>query len=258
MEKELERFYEVCRDLESGRVRVAEKVDGEWKVNPWVKEVILSGFRYGRLTDMSQGAFPFFDKDTIPVRSFTREDGVRIVPGGSAVRRGAYLAPSVIMMPPAYVNIGAYVDADTMIDSHALVGSCAQVGRHVHLSAASQLGGVLEPVGALPVIIEDNVFIGGNCGIYEGTIVRENAVIGTGVIINSSTAIFDATTGEYIRANENGQIIVPAGAVVVAGSRPVTKGPGVDKGIHLYTPVIVKYRDGKTDASVTLENLLRD
>lgn len=258
MEKELERFYEVCRDLESGRVRVAEKVDGEWKVNLWVKEVILSGFRYGRLTDMSQGAFPFFDKDTIPVRSFTREDGVRIVPGGSAVRRGAYLAPSVIMMPPAYVNIGAYVDADTMIDSHALVGSCAQVGRHVHLSAASQLGGVLEPVGALPVIIEDNVFIGGNCGIYEGTIVRENAVIGTGVIINSSTAIFDATTGEYIRANENGQMIVPAGAVVVAGSRPVTKGPGVDKGIHLYTPVIVKYRDGKTDASVTLENLLRD
>lgn len=258
MEKELERFYEVCRDLESGKVRVAEKVDGEWKVNPWVKEVILSGFRYGRLTDMSQGAFPFFDKDTIPVRSFTREDGVRIVPGGSAVRRGAYLAPSVIMMPPAYVNIGAYVDADTMIDSHALVGSCAQVGKHVHLSAASQLGGVLEPVGALPVIIEDNVFIGGNCGIYEGTIVRENAVIGTGVIINSSTAIFDATTGEYIRANENGQMIVPAGAVVVAGSRPVTKGPGVDKGIHLYTPVIVKYRDGKTDASVTLENLLRD
>lgn len=258
MERELERFYEVCRDLESGKVRVAEKVDGEWKVNPWVKEVILSGFRYGRLTDMSQGTFPFFDKDTIPVRSFTREDGVRIVPGGSAVRRGAYLAPSVIMMPPAYVNIGAYVDADTMIDSHALVGSCAQVGRHVHLSAASQLGGVLEPVGALPVIIEDNVFIGGNCGIYEGTIVRENAVIGTGVIINSSTAIFDATTGEYIRANENGQMIVPAGAVVVAGSRPVTKGPGVDKGIHLYTPVIVKYRDGKTDASVTLENLLRD
>ncbi|MBO8445225.1 MAG: 2,3,4,5-tetrahydropyridine-2,6-dicarboxylate N-succinyltransferase [Bacteroidetes bacterium] len=258
MEKELERFYEVCHDLESGKVRVAEKVDGEWKVNPWVKEVILSGFRYGRLTDMSQGAFPFFDKDTIPVRSFTTEDGVRIVPGGSAVRRGAYLAPSVIMMPPAYVNIGAYVDADTMIDSHALVGSCAQVGKHVHLSAASQLGGVLEPVGALPVIIEDNVFIGGNCGIYEGTIVRENAVIGTGVIINSSTAIFDATTGEYIRANENGQMIVPAGAVVVAGSRPVTKGPGVDKGIHLYTPVIVKYRDGKTDASVTLENLLRD
>ena len=258
MEKELERFYEVCRDLESGKVRVAEKTGGEWKVNAWVKEVILEGFRYGKLMDMSQGCFPFFDKDTIPPRKFGKEDGVRIVPGGSSVRSGAYLAPSVIMMPPSYVNIGAYVDADTMIDSHALVGSCAQVGKHVHLSAASQLGGVLEPVGALPVIIEDNVFIGGNCGIYEGTIVRENAVIGTGVIINSSTAIFDATTGEYIRANDKGQMIVPSGAVVVAGSRPVSKGPGAGKGIHLYTPVIVKYRDGKTDASVTLENLLRD
>lgn len=258
MEKELERFYEVCRDLESGKVRVAEKTDGEWKVNAWVKEVILEGFRYGKLMDMSQGCFPFFDKDTIPPRKFGKEDGVRIVPGGSSVRSGAYLAPSVIMMPPSYVNIGAYVDENTMIDSHALVGSCAQVGKHVHLSAASQLGGVLEPVGALPVIIEDNVFIGGNCGIYEGTIVRENAVIGTGVIINSSTAIFDATTGEYIRANDKGQMVVPAGAVVVAGSRPVAKGPGAEKGIHLYTPVIVKYRDGKTDASVTLENLLRD
>lgn len=258
MGKELERFYEVCRDLESGKVRVAEKIDGEWKVNAWVKEVILEGFRYGKLADMTQGCFPFFDKDTIPPRKFGKKDGVRIVPGGSAVRSGAYLAPSVIMMPPSYVNIGAYVDADTMIDSHALVGSCAQVGKHVHLSAASQLGGVLEPVGALPVIIEDNVFIGGNCGIYEGTIVRENAVIGTGVIINSSTAIFDATTGEYIRANDKGQMIVPSGAVVVAGSRPVSKGPGAGKGIHLYTPVIVKYRDGKTDASVTLENLLRD
>lgn len=257
MEKELERFYEVCRELESGRLRVAEKVDGEWKVNSWIKEVILSGFRYGRLTDMSAGPFPFFDKDTIPVRSFSPEDGVRIVPGGSAVRRGAYLAPSVIMMPPAYVNIGAYVDSDTMIDSHALVGSCAQVGRHVHLSAASQLGGVLEPVGAMPVIIEGNVFIGGNCGIYEGTIVKEGAVIGTGVIINSSTALFDAVSGEYVRA-ENGRITVPAGAVVVAGSRPVSKGPGAGKGIHLYTPVIVKYRDGKTDASVTLEDVLRD
>lgn len=258
MEKELERFYEVCRALERGEVRVAEKTADGWKVNPWVKEVILSGFRYGRLKDMSQGSFPFFDKDTLPVRRFSAEDGVRIVPGGSAVRCGAYLAPSVIMMPPAYVNIGAYVDSDTMIDSHALVGSCAQVGRHVHLSAASQLGGVLEPVGALPVIVEDNVFIGGNCGIYEGTIVRENAVIGTGVVINSSTAIFDATTGEYIRANEAGQMIVPPGAVVVAGSRPVTKGPGAEKGIHLYTPVIVKYRDGKTDSSVTLESVLRD
>ncbi len=258
MNTELERFYEVMRGLESGEIRVAEKVDGQWKVNSWVKEVILTGFRYGKMTDMSQGQFNFFDKDTIPVRKFSPDSGVRIVPGGSAVRTGAYLAPSVIVMPPSYINIGAYVDSDTMIDSHALVGSCAQVGRHVHLSAASQLGGVLEPVGALPVIIEDNVFIGGNCGIYEGTIVRENAVIATGVIINSSTAIFDATTGEYIRADETtGQMVVPAGAVVVAGSRPITKGPGAEKGVHIYTPVIVKYRDEKNAASVVLEDLLR-
>ena len=254
---EKDRFYQTIADLEAGRIRVAEKIGGEWKVNSWVKEVILSGFRLGKLVDMTQGQFSFFDKDTIPTRMFNEQSGVRIVPGGSSVRAGAYLAPSVIMMPPAYVNIGAYVDEGTMIDSHALVGSCAQVGKHVHLSAASQLGGVLEPVGALPVIIEDNVFIGGNCGIYEGTIVKENAVIGTGVIINASTAIFDATTGEYIRANENGQIVVPAGAVVVAGSRPISKGPGADQGIHLYCPVIVKYRDQKTAGSITLEDMLR-
>ena len=251
------KFNETIAALERGEVRVAEKVNGEWKVNSWVKEIILSGFRLGKLADMSQGQFSFLDKDTIPVRKFTVESGVRIVPGGSSVRTGAYLAPSAIMMPPAYVNIGAYVDEGTMIDSHALVGSCAQVGKHVHLSAASQLGGVLEPVGALPVIIEDNVFIGGNCGIYEGTIVKQNAVIGTGVIINASTALYDATTGEYIRANENGQIIVPEGAVVVAGSRPVSKGPGAEQGIHLYCPVIVKYRDEKTSGSITLEDMLR-
>ena len=254
---EKDRFYQTIADLEAGRIRVAEKIGGEWKVNSWVKEVILSGFRLGKLVDMTQGQFSFFDKDTIPTRMFNEQSGVRIVPGGSSVRAGAYMAPSVIMMPPAYVNIGAYVDEGTMIDSHALVGSCAQVGKHVHLSAASQLGGVLEPVGALPVIIEDNVFIGGNCGIYEGTIVKENAVIGTGVIINASTAIFDATTGEYIRANENGQIVVPAGAVVVAGSRPISKGPGAEQGIHLYCPVIVKYRDQKTAGSITLEDMLR-
>ena len=255
--EELKRFNETIEGLENGTIRVAEKVDGKWIVNSEVKKIILSGFRLGKLTDMTEGQFPFFDKDTIPVRKFTAGNGVRIVPGGSSVRRGAYLAPSVIMMPPAYVNIGAFVDEGTMIDSHALVGSCAQVGKHVHLSAASQLGGVLEPVGALPVIIEDNVFIGGNCGIYEGTIVKENAVIGTGVIINASTAIFDATTGEYIRANENGQIVVPQGAVVVAGSRPVSKGPGAEQGIHLYCPVIVKYRDEKTSGSITLEDMLR-
>ena len=257
MMTDIERFHETIAGLESGKIRVAEKVDGEWKVNSWVKEVILSGFRLGKLADMSQGQFPFFDKDTMPVRRFTAENGVRIVPGGSSVRSGAYLAPSVIMMPPAYVNVGAYVDEGTMIDSHALVGSCAQVGKHVHLSAASQLGGGREAVGALPVIIEDNVFIGGNCGIYEGTIVKENAVIGTGVVINASTAIYDAVNGGYIRANENGQIVVPAGAVVVAGSRPVTKGPGAEQGIHLYCPVIVKYRDDKTSGSITLEDMLR-
>ena len=250
MNEELERFHQVCGELEAGRLRVAEKIDGEWKVNSWVKEVILSGFRHGKLSDMTQGQFSFFDKDTLPARRFTADSGVRIVPGGSSVRAGAYLAPSVIMMPPSYVNIGAYVDEGTMIDSHALVGSCAQVGKHVHLSAASQLGGVLEPVGALPVIIEDNVFIGGNCGISD-------AVIGTGVVINSSTAIFDAVSGEYIRANAEGQMVVPEGAVVVAGSRPVTKGPGAEHGVHLYCPVIVKYRDAKTSGSVTLEDLLR-
>ena len=254
---EKDKFTQLCRDLESGRIRVAEKIDGQWKVNPQVKEEILAGFRVGRLTDMSQGQFSFYDKDTIPTRKFTAEDGVRIVPGGSSVRVGAYLAPSVIMMPPAYVNIGAYVDEGTMIDSHALVGSCAQVGKHVHLSAASQLGGVLEPVGALPVIIEDNVFIGGNCGVYEGVLVKERAVLGSGVIINKSTALYDAVNGCWIRPDADGRMVVPEGAVVVAGSRPVTKGPGAEAGIHLYTPVIVKYRDGKTDASTVLEDLLR-
>lgn len=254
---ELDRFYEVVSQLERGEIRVAEKKDGEWVVNGWIKEVILSGFRLGKMTDMSEGRFGFFDKDTIPPQTFSLGSRVRIVPGGTSVRRGAYLAPSVIVMPPAYINIGAFVDEDTMIDSHALVGSCAQVGKHVHVAAASQLGGVLEPIGALPVIIEDNVFIGGNCGIYEGTIVRENAVIGTGVVINKSTAIYDAVNGGYIRANASGQIVVPEGAVVVAGSRPVRKGPGAADGIQIYTPVIVKYRDFKTEASVELEDLLR-
>lgn len=254
---DLERFNNTMADLESGKIRVAEKVDGQWKVNTWIKEVILLGFRLGQLTDMSSGVFSFCDKNTYPTRQFSPSEGVRIVPGGTTVRRGAYLAPSTVVMPPAYVNVGAYVDSDTMIDSHALVGSCAQVGKHVHLSAASQLGGVLEPVGALPVIIEDNVFIGGNCGIYEGTIIETGAVIATGVIINASTAIFDATSGKYIRPNADGQMVVPAGAVVVAGSRPIKHGPGVEQGIHIYTPVIVKYRDDKTDSSIVLEDLLR-
>ena len=250
-------FSEVVRRLESGEIRVAEKTPNGWKVNAWVKEAILEGFRQGRLIDMSKEEYSFFDKDTLPLRKFSLEDKVRIVPGGSSVRCGAFLAPSVIMMPPSYVNIGAYVDEGTMVDSHVTIGSCAQVGKHVHVSAATQIGGVLEPAGALPVIIEDNAFVGGNCGIYEGTIVEERAVIGSGVIITAGTPLFDATKGDFVPKSPEGKTVVPAGAVVVAGSRPVTKGPGKDAGIHLYCPVIVKYRDGRTAASVELETLLR-
>ncbi len=250
-------FSEVVRRLESGEIRVAEKTPNGWKVNAWVKESILEGFRQGRLIDMSKEEYSFFDKDTLPLRKFSLEDKVRIVPGGSSVRCGAFLAPSVIMMPPSYVNIGAYVDEGTMVDSHVTIGSCAQVGKHVHVSAATQIGGVLEPAGALPVIIEDNAFAGGNCGIYEGTIVEESAVIGSGVIITAGTPLFDATKGDFVPKSPEGKTVVPAGAVVVAGSRPVTKGPGKDAGIHLYCPVIVKYRDGRTAASVELETLLR-
>ena len=250
-------FSEVVRRLESGEIRVAEKTPNGWKVNAWVKEAILEGFRQGRLIDMSKEEYSFFDKDTLPLRKFSLEDKVRIVPGGSSVRCGAFLAPSVIMMPPSYVNIGAFVDEGTMVDSHVTIGSCAQVGKHVHVSAATQIGGVLEPAGALPVIIEDNAFVGGNCGIYEGTIVEESAVIGSGVIITAGTPLFDATKGDFVPKSPEGKTVVPAGAVVVAGSRPVTKGPGKDAGIHLYCPVIVKYRDGRTAASVELETLLR-
>lgn len=250
-------FLTVCRRLEAGEIRVAEKVDGRWKVNTWIKEAILEGFRIGKLKDWSEGEYSFFDKDTLPLRRFALEDRVRIVPGGSSVRRGAYLAPSVIMMPPSYVNIGAYVDEGSMIDSHALVGSCAQIGKRVHISAASQIGGVLEPAGAVPVIIEDDAFIGGNCGIYEGAIVEEGAVLASGVILTKGTRVFDATVGEYVPVTGAGQTVVPAGAVVVPGSRPISSGLGKDAGIQLYTPVIVKYRDGRTDASVALEDALR-
>ena len=250
-------FSEVIKALEEGSVRVAEKTPDGWKVNAWVKEAILEGFRKGVLSDMSKEEYSFFDKDTLPLRHFSLGDRVRIVPGGSSVRCGAYLAPSVIMMPPSYVNIGAFVDEGTMIDSHVLVGSCAQVGRNVHLSAASQLGGVLEPAGALPVIIEDNAFIGGNCGIYEGTIVGEGAVIGSGVILTRGTALYDAVSGEFVPKTPDGRTLVPSGAVVVPGSRPIVKGPASEAGIHISTPVIVKYRDGRTDASVELETLLR-
>lgn len=257
MEVTIERFNEVLSALEAGELRVAEKTGGEWKVNTWVKEVILAGFRLGKMTDMSEGQFSFFDKDTYPVRSFRQEDGVRIVPGGTGIRRGAYLAPGSIVMPPSYINVGAYVGAGTMVDSHVTIGSCAQVGSNIHISAATQIGGVLEPAGAMPTIIEDGAFVGGNCGIYEGTIVQEKAVIASGVIITASTALYDATTGEFVPRNSDGRVVVPRGAVVVSGSRPISKGPGAGSGVSLYCPVIVKYRDEKTSGSVTLEDLLR-
>ena len=258
MEVTLEKFNEVLSALERGELRVAEKKDGTWVVNKWVKEVILAGFKLGALQDMSQGQFSYFDKDTFPVRRFSAADGVRIVPGGSSIRRGAYLAPGSIVMPPAYVNVGAYVGEGTMVDSHVTIGSCAQVGRNIHISASTQIGGVLEPAGALPTIIEDGAFVGGNCGIYEGTVVEEGAVIASGVVITSSTAIFDATTGTFIRRNADGRIVVPRNAVVVSGSKPIVRdGKPIESGVHLYCPVIVKYRDGKTDGSIHLEDLLR-
>ena len=258
MEVTLEKFYEVLDALEKGELRVAEKVDGAWKVNTWVKEVILAGFRLGAITDMSQGQFPFFDKNTYPVRPFRADDGVRIVPGGTSIRRGAFLAPGTIVMPPSYVNVGAYVDQGTMVDSHVTIGSCAQVGKNIHISAATQIGGVLEPAGALPTIIEDGAFVGGNCGIYEGTIVQEGAVIASGVIITSSTAIFDATRGAFVPRNADGRVVVPRGAVVVSGSKPIIReGKPLESGVQLYCPVIVKYRDEKTAGSVHLEDLLR-
>ncbi len=258
MEITLAEFNKVLDALEKGELRVAEKVNGQWKVNKWVKEVILAGFKLGAITDMSEGQFSFFDKDTFPVRKFTAADGVRIVPGGSSIRRGAYLAPGSIVMPPAYVNVGAYVGEGTMVDSHVTIGSCAQVGRNIHISASTQIGGVLEPAGALPTIIEDGAFVGGNCGIYEGTVVQEGAVIASGVIITSSTAIFDSTTGEFIKRNADGRIIVPRNAVVVSGSKPIIRnGRPLESGVHLYCPVIVKYRDEKTAGSVHLEDLLR-
>jgi len=258
MEVTLQEFNEVIQALEKGELRVAQKVDGVWQVNKHVKEVILAGFRLGAIQDMSEGQFSFLDKDTYPVRKFTPADGVRIVPGGSSIRRGAYLAKGAIVMPPSYINVGAFVDEGTMVDSHVTIGSCAQIGKHIHISAATQIGGVLEPAGALPTIIEDGAFVGGNCGIYEGTIVEEGAVIASGVIITASTALFDATKGCFVPRNADGRVVVPRGAVVVSGSKPLVRdGKPVEGGIHLYCPVIVKYRDEKTAGSVHLEDLLR-
>jgi 2,3,4,5-tetrahydropyridine-2-carboxylate N-succinyltransferase len=252
-------FAELKHALNRGEVRAAEKTaNGKWLVNTWVKQGILLGFRMGAITDMSVGeSFTFFDKDTYPTRPTKIEDNVRIVPGGSTIRDGVYIAPGVVCMPPMFVNAGAYVDAGTMIDSHALVGSCAQIGKRVHISAAAQIGGVLEPVGAVPVIIEDDVLVGGNCGVYEGTIVRERAVLASGTILTGSTPVYDLVKGEIYQRTTDGPLEIPAGAVVVPGSRAVTNERGREWGLSLYAAIIVKYRDQKTDTAVRLEDYLR-
>lgn len=251
-------FDEFKRALNRGEIRAAEKApDGKWLVNSWVKQGLLLGFRMGAIADMSDSErFKFFDKDTYPARPTRIEDNVRIVPGGSTIRDGAYIAPGVVCMPPMFVNAGAYVDQGTMIDSHALVGSCAQIGKRVHISAAAQIGGVLEPVGAMPVIIEDDVLVGGNCGVYEGTIVRERAVLASGTILTGSTPVYDLVHGDIFKRT-TGPLEIPAGAVVVPGARAVTTERGREWGLSLYAAIIVKYRDEKTNSAVQLEDYLR-
>lgn len=244
--------------MEQGAIRTAARqADGSWRVEPRVKQGILMGFRLGKLAQMGTSPLSFVDKDTFPSRHFSPEDRIRIVPGGSSVRRGAYLAPSVTVMPPAYVNVGAYVDEGTMVDSHALVGSCAQIGKRVHLSAAAQVGGVLEPIGAMPVIIEDDAFIGGNTGVYEGTLIRERCVIAAGVVLTGSSRVYDLVHGRVITASAGGPLEIPAGAVVVPGSRPASGDFAKEHGLSVSAPMIVKYRDAKTDAKSALEDDLR-
>jgi len=245
-------------ELEKGTVRAAVRDDmGTWKAQTWVKEGILAAFRFGVLAEFASGALSYVDKDTIPARRFKVQDGIRIVPGGSSIRRGAFIARGVVIMPPAFVNIGAYVDEETMIDSHALVGSCAQVGKRVHISAAAQIGGVLEPVGNLPVVIEDDVVIGGNCGIYEGTIVRPRAVIGAGVVLTGSTPVYDIVRGQIYRRTAGRPLEIPFGAVVVPGSRILKGAFAEEHALQIAAPVIVKYRDEKTDSATALEEALR-
>ncbi len=260
--RDFELFEEFKAALNEGRVRAAEPCPSEgtgWRVNTWVKKGILLGFRMGGMVDMSVDPerLPFFDKSTYPLKRFTAGSGVRIVPGGSSIRDTAYVGKGVVCMPPMYINVGAYVDDGTMIDSHALVGSCAQVGKNCHISAASQLGGVIEPVGAMPVIVEDDVLVGGNCGIYEGTVVKRRAVLGTGTILNRSTPVYDLVRETVHKATDNEPLVIPEEAVIVAGARAITRGPGKDWGLSVYTPVIVKYRDAKTDTKIQLEDLLR-
>jgi 2,3,4,5-tetrahydropyridine-2-carboxylate N-succinyltransferase len=255
-------FARLREALSAGRVRAAEPdaaSPGGWRVNAWVKQGILLGFRFGDLADVSidGGRFPFYDKDTLPLRRPGLEAGVRIVPGGSAVRDGAYLAPGVICMPPMYVNIGAWVGEQSLVDSHALVGSCAQIGARVHISAGAQIGGVIEPVGALPVIVEDEALVGGNTGIYEGAIVKARAVIGAGTVLTGSTPVYDLVHGTVVRPGPDRPLVVPEGAVVVPGARAVSGGKGPEWGLSLATPVIVKYRDSRTDTRTELEAWIR-
>ncbi len=260
-------FDELKAALNEGRVRAAEPTPDGWKVNAWVKKGILLGFRIGRIVEMSAKGLPFYDKHTFPLKQILPGQNLRIVPGGSSIRDGCYIGKNVTCMPPMYVNVGAYVDDGTLIDSHALVGSCAQIGKRVHLSAAAQIGGVLEPVGALPVIIEDEVLVGGNCGVYEGTLVGWGAVLAAGTILTGSTPVYDLVRDAVYRRDAPGEprepnkeslpLMIPPGAVVVPGARAVTKGRGKELGLSLYTPVIIKYRDEKTDQAVRLEELLR-
>jgi 2,3,4,5-tetrahydropyridine-2-carboxylate N-succinyltransferase len=255
-------FAQLREELSAGRVRAAEPDATSptgWRVNAWVKQGILLGFRFGALVDVSMdhGKLPFYDKDTLPLKRPGLSAGVRIIPGGSAVRDGAYLAPGVICVPPMYVNIGAYVGEQTLIDSHALVGSCAQIGARVHISAAAQIGGVIEPIGALPVVIEDDVLIGGNTGVYEGAVVKARAVIGAGTVLTGSTPVYDLVRGEVIKPTPERPLVIPENAVVVPGARAVTVGKGPEWGLSLATPVIVKYRDSRTDTRTELEAWIR-
>ncbi len=257
-----EAFLRLRGELAAGRIRAAEPDPSSptgWRVNVWVKQGILLGFRFGDNVDMgiARGRWPFFDKDTMPLKSLDAASGVRIVPGGSSVREGAYLGAGVICMPPMYINVGAYVGDGTLVDSHALVGSCAQIGRKVHLSAAAQIGGVIEPVGAMPVIVEDEVLVGGNCGVYEGAIVKRRAVLASGTIITGSTPVYDLPHERILRPAPGEPLVIPEGAVVVPGARAVTVGAGKEWGLSLATPVIVKYRDEKTDARAELERWIR-
>jgi 2,3,4,5-tetrahydropyridine-2,6-dicarboxylate N-succinyltransferase len=255
-------FQRFKQALNSGQIRAAAPDNSTktgWRVNTWVKKGILIGFRMGTVVDMSINTTrqPWFDKATFPVQHLTADRGIRIVPGGSSIRDGCYIGRGVTCMPPMYINTGSWLGDGSMIDSHALVGSCAQVGSNCHISAAAQIGGVLEPVGALPVIIEDDVLMGGNTGVYEGTVVKRRAVLGSGVILNRSTPVYDVARGQIHRATDEDPLIIPENAVVVSGSRAITSGPGLDWGLSLYTPVIVKYRDSKTDTKIQLEHLLR-